>query len=197
MSFPSGFSRQRGIFRSLIKGHFQISLIIFAVHVVVLDRQPCVPKWRMRLRWLLDFSSKKTKKKKRGMSLQLPCSSSFPLPPPPHSSSRLRLWGRWLREKQVIITEHSENNQWSRKWAINIKIPSSDAPRKWDSRSKAMLNNTQVGRTCARVCVCLPKKCSLLLLFSWWGHFSLDSHFLPHGPYFSLKVFFFLQKLHP
>ena len=37
---------------------------------------------------------------------------------------------RWWRVKQVTLTEHSENNQCSTKWLINIKIPSSAEPRK-------------------------------------------------------------------
>lgn len=125
--------QQNGYLQRLDQGpiaDFTNNLLRLA-NVLATDRRASVPRWRRQLRWLLDFSSKRQKERQR---VQLPCSHSFPLSP--YSSFHLPLCGRWLREKQAILTEHSENNQSSRKWAINIKIPSSAAPGKRDSAAK-------------------------------------------------------------
>lgn len=179
------FSSARNLQKFDQGGHLRILPLIFVAHAAVLHAK----KWRTRLRWLLEFSSKR--QKKRDASLRLPPPLSTPLPPPTHLPRRC-LWGRSLREKQVIITEHSETNHWSRKWLINIKIPSSDAPRDWDLHSSAQLNNNQVGRGCARYMFTKKKgkkknDCPYL-----HDDDILDSHFLPHGPQLSWKVFWFI-----
>lgn len=86
------------------------------VNVIAVDRQAYMQRWRRQLRWILDFSSKRQKERQK---VELPCSHSHPLSA--SSSFHLILCDRWLREKQAILTEHSEDNQCSRKWAINIK----------------------------------------------------------------------------
>lgn len=86
------------------------------VNVIAVDSRAHMRRWRRQLRWILDFSSKRQKERQK---VVLPSSHSLPLSP--SSSFHLILCDRWLREKQVILTEHSEDNQCSRKWAINIK----------------------------------------------------------------------------
>lgn len=76
--------------------------------------------------------------------------------------------GRWLREKQVILSEYSENNRWSRKCAINIKITHFICLWKM---SRSFLT---------RVCLGKKEKKLLSLLFPWCRTL-LQSHFPPNS----------------
>lgn len=150
-------------------GHSRILPLIFVARAEGFACQ----KWPTHLRWLLEFSSK-WQKEKRDASPWLPLPLHQTLLPPPTHLPRRCLWGRWRREKQVIRIEHSETNQWSRKWVINIKIPSLDAKRNWDSRCEAPRNNTQLG--CGRECFTFYQKklISMIMIFSILIFFPTD-----------------------
>lgn len=163
---------------------------------MAVDRQACVPSWWRQLRWLLDFSSKRQKKRRR---VQPHCFHSLPLSP--YSSFHLPPCGRWLRETQATLTVHPENNQCSRKWAINIKIPSSAPARKKKLSSKAMLTNTWSWATRACVCVCVfaPQKMFIIPLVQVMRtlFFNLSLIFLPTASLSEFFYHFFKSKAHP